>query len=148
MKAFFEGTQNKRKKYVYFFVCFGIADDGKVVGIADIDHACLDIKNKINDSISPIPDYRISIDYKTNVITLEVAEGNYKPYYYKSKAYKRNDTATIEVDRLERIGKSSSQIAQSVGFGKNKILNLLTFLIQKGYASKTGLGRGTRYLAN
>ena len=33
--------------------------------------------------------------------SLEVKEGIYKPYYYKSKAYKRNDTATIEVDRLE-----------------------------------------------
>ena len=33
--------------------------------------------------------------------SLEVKEGIYKPYYYKSKAYKRNDTATIEVDHLE-----------------------------------------------
>ena len=41
------------------------------------------------------------MDDHTNVITLEVKEGIYKPYYYKSKAYKRNDTATIEVDRLE-----------------------------------------------
>ena len=48
-----------------------------------------------------MPDYRISVDDDTNVITLEVKEGIYKPYYYKSKAYKRNDTATIEVDRLE-----------------------------------------------
>lgn len=80
---------------------FGITDDGKFVGIEDADNACLDIENRINDSISPVPDYRISVDDDTNVITLEVKEGIYKPYYYKSKAYKRNDTATIEVDRLE-----------------------------------------------
>ena len=80
---------------------FGITDDGKFVGIEDAGNACLDIENRINDSISPVPDYRISVDDDTNVITLEVKEGIYKPYYYKSKAYKRNDTATIEVDRLE-----------------------------------------------
>lgn len=28
-------------------------------------------------------------------------EGLYKPYFYKSKAYRRNDTATIPVERLE-----------------------------------------------
>ena len=80
---------------------FDITDDGKFVGIEDAGNACLDIENRINDSISPVPDYRISVDDDTNVITLEVKEGIYKPYYYKSKAYKRNDTATIEVDRLE-----------------------------------------------
>ena len=80
---------------------FGITDDGTIVGIEDADNACLDIENRINDSISPVPDYQISVQNNTNVITLEVKEGIYKPYYYKSKAYKRNDTATIEVDRLE-----------------------------------------------
>ena len=69
---------------------FGITDDGTVIGIEDAGDACLDIENRINDSISPVPDYRISVDNDTHVITLEVKEGIYKPYYYKSKAYKRN----------------------------------------------------------
>lgn len=34
-------------------------------------------------------------------IKLTVKSGAQKPYLYKSKAYKRNDTATIEVDTLE-----------------------------------------------
>lgn len=34
-------------------------------------------------------------------ITLTVEEGPHKPYCLKSKAYKRNDTSTVEVDRLE-----------------------------------------------
>ena len=38
---------------------FGITDDGKFVGIEDAGNACLDIENRINDSISPVPDYRI-----------------------------------------------------------------------------------------
>ena len=80
---------------------FGVADDGKIVGIKGAESVCLDIENRINDSISPIPDYQISVDEKTGVITLKVFEGRFKPYYYKAKAYKRNDTATIEVDRIE-----------------------------------------------
>ena len=55
---------------------FGITDDGKFVGIEDAGNACLDIENRINDSISPVLDYRISVDDDTNVITLEVKEGS------------------------------------------------------------------------
>ncbi|MGN1413993.1 MAG: ATP-binding protein [Anaerovoracaceae bacterium] len=80
---------------------FGITDDGVIIGIEDANIACLDIENRINDSISPVPDYKISVDSRTNVITLAVREGRFKPYYYKAKAYKRNDAATIEVDRIE-----------------------------------------------
>ena len=32
---------------------------------------------------------------------MTIKSGLQKPYLYRSKAYKRNDTATIEVDRLE-----------------------------------------------
>ena len=35
------------------------------------------------------------------MIKLTVKSGLLKPYLYKSKAYKRNDTATIEVNTLE-----------------------------------------------
>ena len=60
----------------------------------------MDIENKINDSISPQPDYKLDIQ-SDNTIKLIVLSGIQKPYLYKSKAYKRNDTATIEVDTLE-----------------------------------------------
>lgn len=36
-----------------------------------------------------------------NTIILQVHKGPYTPYLYKGKAYKRNDSATIEIDRLE-----------------------------------------------
>ena len=80
---------------------FGIADDGTIKGILDPYKTCLDIENRINDSIDPIPEYTLSIDKRTSVITLTVMEGIHKPYLYKSKAYRRNDTATIAADRLE-----------------------------------------------
>ena len=82
-------------------ILFGISDDAQIIGIENPDKICLDIENRINDNIDPIPDYTLSINEKTKVITLKVSEGINKPYLYKSKAYKRNDSATIPVDRIE-----------------------------------------------
>ena len=81
-------------------IYFGIDDNRNVKGIADVKQSCLDIENKINDSISPQPDYTLEIQ-NDSTIKLAVKSGIHKPYLYKSKAYKRNDTATIEVDTLE-----------------------------------------------
>ena len=81
-------------------IIFGMCDDGIAKGIDDPNEACLNLENKINDSIKPVPFYTLEIN-KDNTITLEVKKGIYTPYFYKGKAYKRNDTATIEVDRLE-----------------------------------------------
>ena len=82
-------------------ILFGIDDDGNVKGIPDPVQACLDIENKINDSISPQPNYTLEVQNNNQTIKLTVKSGIQKPYLYKSKAYKRNDTATIEVDTLE-----------------------------------------------
>ena len=82
-------------------IYFGIDDEGKIKGLSDVKQACLDIENKINDSISPQPNYMLEIQNNNRTIKLTVQSGLQKPYLYKSKAYKRNDTATIEVDTLE-----------------------------------------------
>ena len=82
-------------------IIFGIADDGKVIGIDNPQKACLDIENKINDTIKPKPDYYMNINKNTNVITLTVEEGIFKPYLYKGKAYRRRGTSTVEVDQIE-----------------------------------------------
>lgn len=82
-------------------IFFGIDDDGNVKGLPDVKQACLDIENKINDSISPQPHYTLEIQNNDQTIKLTVKSGLQKPYLYRSKAYKRNDTATIEVDTLE-----------------------------------------------
>ncbi len=80
---------------------FGILDDGQVCGIKNPESACLDIENRINDTITPKPDFTLSVEQKTHVITLRVFEGPYKPYLYRGKAYRRSATSSIEVDRLE-----------------------------------------------
>lgn len=82
-------------------ILFGVDDDGNIKGLPDVKQACLDIENKINDSIAPQPDYTLEIQNNDQTIKLTVKSGLQKPYLYKSKAYKRNDTATIEVDTLE-----------------------------------------------
>ena len=82
-------------------ILFGVDDDGNIKGLPDVKQACLDIENKINDNITPQPDYTLEIQNNDQTIKLTVKSGLQKPYLYKSKAYKRNDTATIEVDTLE-----------------------------------------------
>ena len=82
-------------------IYFGIDDDGNVQGLPDIKQACLDIENKVNDSITPQPDYTLELQNNDRTIKLTVKSGLQKPYLYKSKAYKRNGTATVEVDTLE-----------------------------------------------
>ena len=82
-------------------IIFGIDDNGKIIGLENIEELCLDLENKINDNISPKPDFRFIKDTKKNIITLIVEEGFNKPYLYKGKAYKRNDTSTVEVDKVE-----------------------------------------------
>lgn len=81
-------------------IIFGINDNGNIVGIENPKKTCMDIENKINDSISPQPDYELEATAE-NTIVLTIHAGKKKPYMYKSKAYKRNDTATIEVDTIE-----------------------------------------------
>ena len=82
-------------------IVFGVNDDGSVCGIDNPDQVCLDIENRINDSISPKPDFEIDIDDSKKIIRLIVRERQYKPYLYKGKAYRRSDTASIEVDQAE-----------------------------------------------
>ena len=82
-------------------ILFGVDDDGNVKGLSDVKQACLDIENKINDSITPQPNYTLELQNNDRTIKLTIRSGLQKPYLYKSKAYRRNDTATIEVDTLE-----------------------------------------------
>ena len=81
-------------------IIFGIDDNGIVKGIENPREVCLNLENKINDNLKPIPTYDLSVE-KDSTIILTVYESDYKPYLYRGKAYKRYDTSTIEVDRIE-----------------------------------------------
>ena len=45
-------------------IVFGINDEGITTGVDDCEQTCLDIENKINDSVSPQPDYELEIKRK------------------------------------------------------------------------------------
>lgn len=80
---------------------FGVDDEGVAVGLANPVEECLRIENMINDSLDPAPRHSLEPDEKNGTVTLTVYEGQDKPYRSKGKAYKRNDSATVEVDRFE-----------------------------------------------
>lgn len=83
-------------------ILFGVNDTGKIIGLkGDLKEVCLNIENKINDNIEPALEYNLEIDEKNRIIILEVFEGDFKPYLYKGKAYKRADSATVPLERLE-----------------------------------------------
>ena len=48
-----------------------IRDSGNVKGLQDVKQSCLDIENKINDNVSPQPDYTIEVQ-SDNTIRLTV----------------------------------------------------------------------------
>lgn len=82
-------------------ILFGVADDGTAIGLDNVSQACLSIETKINDSITPRPIFSIKVDEIKRIIRLDVEQGSDKPYLYHGKAYRRSDTSSVEVDRVE-----------------------------------------------
>lgn len=82
-------------------ILFGVDDDGNFVSLKDLKSDAIAIENKINDSIAPQINFEIEMDCKEKIIKLKVHPGDEKPYFYKSKSYKRNDSSTVEIDSLE-----------------------------------------------
>lgn len=81
-------------------IIFGISDDLKVVPLENIDSVSLSIETQINDSIKPKPDFSLTRN-DNGTLTLHVEPGPEPPYFYNGKAYKRNDTSTVEVSFTE-----------------------------------------------
>ncbi len=82
-------------------IYFGVDDNGNQVGLDNPKKVAHNIENQINDNIKPSPNFLIEINEKSKVVHLFVYQGLNKPYFYNSKAYKRSDSSTIEVDRFE-----------------------------------------------
>ncbi|NLZ25993.1 MAG: AAA family ATPase, partial [Chloroflexi bacterium] len=80
---------------------FGRMDDGSIIGLDNPKQTCLSIENQINDTIQPVPHFELTINAATKVVRLHVKAGESKPYLYRNKAYKRTDTSTVAVDRVE-----------------------------------------------
>ena len=55
-------------------ILFGVDDEGNSKGLSDVKQSCLDIENKINDSISPQPDYKLETQNNDTYRTKRCAE--------------------------------------------------------------------------
>lgn len=120
-------------------IIFGIADDGTPVGLADPQDTCLRIEHAINDSIDPVPRFELSIEGDTRTVTLTVHEGPDKPYLSSGRAYRRTDTSTVEVSRLEygRLVLTDEHVSFDALVAKEQ--NLAFGHLEKELASKLGL---------
>ena len=120
-------------------IIFGIADDGTPVGLADPQGTCLRIEHAINDSIDPVPRFELSIEEDTRTVTLTVHEGPDKPYLSSGRAYRRTDTSTVEVSRLEygRLVLTGEHVSFDALVAKEQ--NLAFGHLEKELASKLGL---------
>ena len=120
-------------------VIFGIADDGTPVGLADPQDTCLRIEHAINDSIDPVPRFELAIEGDTRTVTLTVHEGPDKPYLSSGRAYRRTDTSTVEVSRLEygRLVLTGEHVSFDALVAKEQ--DLAFGHLEKELASKLGL---------
>lgn len=82
-------------------IVFGVTDDYQVVGLADPVQACLNLENQLNDAMQPVPRYQLQINDANQTVTLTVFKGEQTPYCYKKRAFKRNDSASVEVSAYE-----------------------------------------------
>jgi len=120
-------------------IIFGIADDGTPVGLADPQDTCLRIEHAINDSIDPVPRFELAVEGDTRTVTLTVHEGPDKPYLSSGRAYRRTDTSTVEVSRLEygRLVLTGEHVSFDALVAKEQ--DLAFGHLEKELASKLGL---------
>ena len=120
-------------------ITFGIADDGTPVGLADPQDTCLRIEHAINDSIDPVPRFELAIEEDARTVTLTVHEGPDKPYLFSGRAYRRADTSTVEVSRLEygRLVLTGEHVSFDALVAKEQ--DLAFGHLEKELASKLGL---------
>lgn len=122
-------------------IIFGVTDDGNVIGIKNPKDFILNLENQINSSISPKPDFRLIINSDTT-ITLFVKKGHFTPYCYNQKAYKRNDTSTVEVSDIElrRLYLEASNLSfDALPLPKDEKLNFLK--LEEYFKTKCGISK-------
>lgn len=84
-------------------IMIGIDDKGQVIGVSNISQLRLTIEDAINNAIHPRPYFEMFVKAVADkkILEIKVLKGDFVPYYYRNKAYKRSDTSTIEIDRAE-----------------------------------------------
>lgn len=95
-------------------IVFGVSENGSVVGIVDPEKTRLQLEHKINDSISPRPEFFLNTSSfeEKQIVELTVSKGKNAPYLYNGRAYKRSDTSSTPLDsnELRRLSLDSSSM--------------------------------------
>lgn len=95
-------------------IIFGVSENGSVVGIVDPEKTRLQLEHKINDSISPRPEFFLNTSSfeEKQIVELTVSKGKNAPYLYNGRAYKRSDTSSTPLDsnKLRRLSLDSSRM--------------------------------------
>ena len=81
-------------------IIFGINDDHSISPIKDVKSFCESIESQINDSMKPVPKFSLTAQ-EDGTIILFVEQGENTPYLYHGKAYRRNDSSTVQVNDYE-----------------------------------------------
>ena len=144
-------------------IFFGIEDNGNIKGLSNIKQACLDIENKINDSITPQPDYTLELQNNDSTGITRIKqlykEGLKQPVFELSEntikivlpVFEKNLNLSEDERKIYKILsktmlKSISEIAPYAPFGKSKTTQLLKEMGKKGVVRIEGRGRGTKYV--
>lgn len=101
-KSNFLKTVSAYANYFDGKIVFGIADDGSVAGITNVEEEKLAIENAVNDNIKPRPKYTIGVETVSDkkIVILRVFKSSKPPYLYKKIAYQRQDTSTVATDEI------------------------------------------------
>lgn len=104
-----ELTKNLLKTVIAFAnyhngkVIISVSDDKRIVGLKNQGEIRIQLEQSINDNIDPVPYFEIA-EYmieKKSLIVLSVYKGEFTPYTYRNKSYKRSDSSTVEIKRNE-----------------------------------------------
>jgi ATP-dependent DNA helicase RecG len=102
---------------------FGVANDGTIKGLDDVQQVCEMISHKVRDYMDPLPEVEMipqRVDHLT-ILELKVHPGNYTPYYYVG------DGQRIAYVRIgdESLPATAEQMLRLVLKGSNKTFDSL-----------------------
>lgn len=137
-----EITDELKKEIVAFANCeggvilIGIDDDGKVVGVSDIDDAMNRVTSMVRDAIKP--DVTMFVDLETKefeskkIIEIKIQSGEKKPYYIATKGMKPtgvfirqgHSAAPVSEEQIRKMIRESDGISYE---GLRSISQELTF---------------------
>ena len=102
---------------------FGVANDGTIKGLDDVQQVCDMVSHKVRDYMDPLPEVEMipqRVDHLT-ILELKVHPGNYTPYYYVG------DGQRIAYVRIgdESLPATAEQMLRLVLKGSNKTFDSL-----------------------